>query len=378
MIIEGIDISGIISDQSVSEALDITVLVLIVCTAMMVCIMYLSTIPHIKTLSSHIEQLKNFDLREGPVCKALDRGKFKNDEFGEIALGLRSFRIPVHQLVSQLIENNKTMIDNMDGVKSITNNLSNMTVDQESQITVIVTASDEMNSTIASVAESTELSSLDSQSALRSGQDTKDLMSDSATSVNTAYDAIVTCNESIKDLKLQSQNINDVINIIAGIADQTNLLALNAAIEAARAGESGRGFAVVADEVRMLAQKTQESTGKITKIVETITSGTEQVSDIMENKVISLINDCVDKSTMVSSSIDTIVGNIEKMSDSSVMIATATTEQATVISDINQNINSLFESVKETSIGVSEVDVECGSITMLVSDLGTQLNNFTV
>ena len=66
------------------------------------------------------------------------------------------------------------------------------------------------------------------------------------------------------------------------------------------------------------------------------------------------------------------------MSDSSVMIATATTEQATVISDINQNINSLFESVKETSIGVSEVDVECGSITMLVSDLGTQLNNFTV
>jgi methyl-accepting chemotaxis protein len=339
---------------------------------------YKSIIPKMKILLDHIELFKNFDLRKGPVCVAIDNGVFKNDEFGEIALGLNSFRIPIHQLVKELIDSSKVMNSNMDGVKNITNSLSKITVDQESQITVIVTASDEMNSTISSVAESTELSSFDSQSALRSGLDTKDLVFDSATSVSAAYDGIVTCNESIKALKLESQNINDVIGIIAGIADQTNLLALNAAIEAARAGESGRGFAVVADEVRMLAQKTQESTGKITNIVNTITSGTEQVSEIMENKVITLINDCVDKSTMVRTSIDTIVGNIEKMSDSSVMIATATTEQATVINDINQNINSLFESVKDVSMGINGVDSECETVATLVSDIDSKLNAFTV
>jgi hypothetical protein len=83
--------------------------------------------------------------------------------------------------------------------------------------------------------------------------------------------------KAITRLVADSQAVGQVLKAIQGISEQIAMLSLNAAIEAARAGEYGRGFAVVADEVRKLANKTQESTDQIKKIVENIQSATEDV-----------------------------------------------------------------------------------------------------
>ncbi|MBI1207550.1 MAG: HAMP domain-containing protein [Azospirillum sp.] len=88
--------------------------------------------------------------------------------------------------------------------------------------------------------------------------------------------------DAIRSLVTKSQQIGDVVKMIAGIAAQTNLLALNATIEAARAGEAGRGFAVVAGEVKSLANQTAKATEEISEQIGGIQSAIGDSATIID------------------------------------------------------------------------------------------------
>ncbi|MFD1850915.1 methyl-accepting chemotaxis protein [Oceanobacillus bengalensis] len=88
---------------------------------------------------------------------------------------------------------------------------------------------------------------------------------------------------TINELNERSKAIENITEIISGIADQTNLLALNAAIESARAGELGKGFTVVANEVKKLAEQSQVSSKHISEII-------KQMLEQSEPSVVAIAN----------------------------------------------------------------------------------------
>lgn len=123
---------------------------------------------------------------------------------------------------------------------------------------------------------------------------------------------IVKISETIENLVNNVQQVSNITATIVNISSQTNLLALNASIEAARAGEAGKGFAVVADEIRKLAEETQNSTEKITDIInELINVTNETQTGIKESsECINLQRIKVDE---VSSSFSKIEGGMSKL-----------------------------------------------------------------
>ncbi|WP_396021210.1 methyl-accepting chemotaxis protein [Bacillus sp. S/N-304-OC-R1] len=137
----------------------------------------------------------------------------------------------------------------------------------------------------------------------------------------------------IEDLRKRSIDINQIIDVISGIADQTNLLALNAAIEAARAGENGKGFAVVADEVRKLAEQSSRSTETIRGLISSIQIDTNQAVQSME------------KGT----------DEIEKGMDLVKSAGTAFDEIKQFIDNVNMEIQTISNSIKESSAGTDQV-----------------------
>ncbi len=152
---------------------------------------------------------------------------------------------------------------------------------------------------------------------------------------------------TMDEIQQSSRRIHDIIGVIDGIAFQTNILALNAAVEAARAGEQGRGFAVVAGEVRSLAGRSAEAAREIKALigdsVQKVTAGSQQVQ-------------------AAGSTMQELVGSVQRVSDIIGEITAATAEQSAGIGAVNEAVNQLDQMTQQNAALVEQSAAAAASL----------------
>jgi len=193
--------------------------------------------------------------------------------------------------------------------------------------------------------------------------------------MNNIKEQVAAIAETILNLSEQTQQIGEIIASVNDIADQSNLLALNAAIEAARAGEAGKGFAVVAGEVRNLAEQSRQATSQVKDILGEIQKSSNTAVMVTEEGT-KRAESGVKLTQRTGKAIKDIRDKIQHAAQAANQIAVSTNEQSTGMDQIVVAMDNINQAAIQADSGTKQVEEAARNLNNLSSQLKELLKKY--
>ena len=373
---------GLLSEIDVAEAFEsidtlhwnITIVILLLIIIITVVAVYIT-----KSITSPLggEPQEMRDISESIASGNLAIHFKENGETNSIYGSMKKMTNNIHGIISEIIDNSNSLASAAEETSALSLQSSESLQEQQSSITQVATAVEEMSVSISEVAQNATNAASSAQSAQEVSNDANTKISRTINDLGQLDKEISNASSVIKTLESDTHEIGSVLEVIRGIADQTNLLALNAAIEAARAGEQGRGFAVVADEVRTLASKTQESTANIEKMINKLQDSSNEAVQVMTVSRDVCEHTLTDAHT-TAEMIKVMDSEIDSITEMAELIATAVEEQSCVADEISKNISSINDAAYENLTASTQISTAGEDISKIASTINELTHQFKV
>jgi len=311
--------------------------------------------------------------REGDLT--LRAANTSDNEIGRASTSFNTLMKSVQQIVQDVRQSSQQLLKNSHALAAASQQSLAASASNSDAASSVAAAVEELSASIANIAQQANIASEASSHSYTLSQKGRTDIDRAGREMNQISESVKTSAHSITQLEEQAASISQITGVIRGIAEQTNLLALNAAIEAARAGEEGRGFAVVADEVRNLAERTADSTKKITEMIEAIQAGTQAAVKNMNEGVervnlgVSLTHEVVDTMTGVAS-------RANKASQAVTQISDSLREQEMAGGDISRTVERVAQITEESHAVAQETAARAQELSDLAMRLEERISRF--
>lgn len=297
------------------------------------------------------------------------------DEIGDLGGHFNQMGNALRELISGVSDSVAQIASAAEQLSAVTEQTSAGVNEQRLETDQVATAMNEMATTVQEVARNAEDAASAAQAADNQARQGSLVLQRALDEVDRLSVEVNQTAEAMNHLNTESASIGTVLTVINGIADQTNLLALNAAIEAARAGEMGRGFAVVADEVRSLAQRTQQSTAQIEKLIANLHQGSQNVVNLTASSRL-LAASTLDLSREASDELQAITQTVSTIQNMNLQIATASEEQRAVAEEINRSVLNVRDIADQSAAAAEETAASSAELARLGQSLQVLVARF--
>jgi methyl-accepting chemotaxis protein len=289
-----------------------------------------------------------------------------------------SFNFMIGELRRVISDVQETTVQVGSAASEIQATAENLAQGSEMQATQIVETSaaiDEMTVSIQQVSENALLSASVAEQARNNARQGTQAVSKTIEGMNAIRQQVQESAKRIKRLGESSQEIGEIVQLIGDIADRTSILALNASIQAAMAGEAGRGFAVVASEVERLAERSAEATKRISTLIKSIQTETNEAVAAMESTTREVV-----VGSNLANEADTALAQIESVSNRLAeliqSISLSSKQQARGSESIAKAMNEISDVIQQTAAGTKQASVSIRNLTDLADALRSSVSAF--